>query len=675
MARELIGLDFGTTNTHLSLTAAGEKNPIGRDIRIFPQNAIQSVLLYTPQESRVIAFGQTAQEEWVTLSRSERRGLKLAVNFKPITGVDPVATKESDLFLNALFRYLRDQNILSSASSDNSTQVVIGIPSEAERSYREALSTIFTKMGYPDSPFFYEPWGALFYHYSTKQIDKEHLFRGILVVDFGGGTLDCSYLKDFRVRQVWGSNVLGGQLLDDCFYQLFLKQNPGVEKVFRDEAVERYIRFILFREIKEKYSNRLSQNLTIPFRETIWVGKDNYGNFEIPDYPGFLDRLREYNISEDLATSLTALPRFRETFSDGSLDLLKALRETVLKAFRAQKIPKDAVSLVLLTGGSSRWKFFRDMIGEEFPNTKILSSEDPEATISRGLGSGYSLVLFEKQVKIEIHESMEEITDRLAAVYETILHQSMDRSLQVMDGLLRSHAEPKISHFLEQGGTFGDLEKDLNVGLSELGETLALAEKEIHARAVKQIEEATQKEFYRWFDTRENLLSERAAFLLPDPLMMGLIEKRLTDRVFSTLTTVVSVSFGTILTSVLGISGVAGAALSGPAGWLGFFAVGVILTIASFLGFKGKITEGMKKIGYSPWALKLLFPSKKKALDRIFLKQTKELNRRVQKEKLQFVMEKQMLRKQIRSYTERHIDRISFADITSIQETEANHDL
>jgi len=675
LARELVGLDFGTTNTHLSLTVAGEKNPVGRDIRIFPQNAIQSVLLYAPKEGRVIAFGQTAQEEWVTLSRSERRGLKLAVNFKPITGADPEATRESGLFLNTLFRYLLDQNILAYPSADSAAQVVIGIPAEAELSYREALSTIFTKMGYADSPFFYEPWGALFYHYSTKQIDKEHLFRGILVVDFGGGTLDCCYLKDFRVRQVWGSNVLGGQLLDDCLYQLFLKQNPGVEKAFRDEAVERYIRFILFREIKEKYSNRLSQNVTVPFRETIWVGKENYGSFEIRDYPGFLNSLRDYAVSGDLAAALCALPRFHETFANGSLDLVKALRETVLKAFRAQKIPRDSVSLILLTGGSSRWRFFREMIGEEFPHTKILSSEDPESTISRGLGSGYSLVLFEKQVKTEIHQSMEEITNRLTAAYEDILNQAMDRSLLVLDGLLRSYAEPKIKRFLEEGGALADLEKDLNVGLSELGEKISLTEKEIHARAITQIGEATQKEFYRWFDTHETLFSDHAAFLAPDPLMMQLIEKGLTNRVFSTLTTVVSVSFGTILSGVLGVSGAAGAVLSGPAGWFGLFAVGVLVAIASFFGFKGKITRTMKRIHYPPWALKAFFPSKKKAMDRIFAKQAKELARRVQEEKLQFETEKQTLRKQIREYTERHIDRISFAEITEIPEMEENDDL
>ncbi len=675
MTRELIGLDFGTTNTHLSLTPVGEKNPVGRDIRVFPQNAVQTVLLYAPKESRVIAFGQTAQEEWVSMSRSERRGLKLAANFKPITGADPVATKESDLFLTALFQHLQDERFLSHLSSDNHTQVVIGLPAEADPSYRGALSTIFTTMGYPHTPFFYEPWGALFYHYSTKQIDKDHLFRGVLVVDFGGGTLDCSYLKDFRVRQVWGSNVLGGQLLDDCLYQLFLKQNPGVDKAFRDEAVEQYIRYILFREIKEKYSNRLTQNLTLPFRETIWVGKDHYGDFEISDYSVFLSLLREYTVSEDLATSLTTIPHAGETLTREPFNLSAALKETVLKAFRAQKVPKDAVSLILLTGGSSRWKFFQEMIAEEFPHTRILSSEDPEASISRGLGSGYSLVLFEKQVKAEIHASMDEITDRLTSTYEEILHLSMDRSLQVTSDLLRAHAEPKITRFLEQGGTFTDLEKDLSAGLLELGESLTLAQEEIRARAFKQIETATQKEFYRWFDTRGPFFSRQNDLLLPDPLMAQMIEKSLANRAFSTLTTVVSVSFGTILGGVIGLSGVAGAALSGPVGWIGAFTVGVFLTLASFLGFKGKITERMKGVRYPPWMLKVLFPSKKKALERVFSAQTKELDRRAREEWLQFALEKPKLKQQIREYTERHIDRISFADIISLQETEEKYDL
>ena len=107
----------------------------------------------------------------------------------------------------------------------------------------------------------------------------------------------------------------------------------------------------------------------------------------------------------------------------------------------------------------------------------------------------------------------------------------------------------------------------------------------------------------------------------------------------------------------------------------GAFTVGVFLTLASFLGFKGKITEKMKNIHYPPWMLKVLFPSKKKALERVFSAQTKELDRRAREEWLQFALEKPKLKQQIREYTERHIDRISFADIISLQETEEKYDL
>jgi len=93
------------------------------------------------------------------------------------------------------------------------------------------------------------------------------------------------------------------------------------------------------------------------------------------------------------------------------------------------------------------------------------------------------------------------------------------------------------------------------------------------------------------------------------------------------------------------------------------------------VGFKGKITERMKGVRYPPWMLKVLFPSKKKALERVFSAQTKELDRRAREEWLQFALEKPKLKQQIREYTERHIDRISFADIISLQETEEKYDL
>eukprot|EP00831_Metopus_contortus_P026829 TRINITY_DN22715_c0_g1_i3.p2 TRINITY_DN22715_c0_g1~~TRINITY_DN22715_c0_g1_i3.p2 ORF type:complete len:131 (-),score=26.32 TRINITY_DN22715_c0_g1_i3:39-431(-) len=92
---------------------------------------------------------------------------------------------------------------------------------------------------------------------------------------------------------------------------------------------------------------------------------------------------------------MAGLESFTELIKDGKVDLVENLHKELMRGNKEYAIKKDAVSLIILTGGSSRWQFFLDMITEEFPYTRIISSSDPEATISRGLGLCYSARLYD----------------------------------------------------------------------------------------------------------------------------------------------------------------------------------------------------------------------------------------------------------------------------------------
>jgi hypothetical protein len=672
---KLIGLDFGTTNTHLSLTTGGVKNPRIDDIRIFSENSIQTVLLYSKKTMEPLAFGQLAQQEWVTLSKHERKGLILAANFKPLLGKIPESSVQSRLFLRSVFHYLQEQSIFPKDTVKDISETVVGVPSEAENAYRSELRAILESSGYPRTTLLFEPWGALFYHFYSQDISREELLRGILVIDFGGGTLDCSYLKDFRVRRTWGSNVLGGQLIDDCLFQRFENQNNGISTDVEEEAIESYLRLILFKNIKEKYSNRLSQNFTLPFRETIWVGSTNYGTFEIPDYPGFLDMLREYRISPQLSETLSHLSHFQKVFPSGKTDLLSAIRKTITEGFRDKTTMKDAISLIVLTGGSSRWKFFRDMVAEEFPHTKVLSSADPESTISRGLGAGYSQILLENKVKKDIYRSIDTITQHILDEYTETFSRSSEFCFRQITRVFREHSEPKISQFFDNGGSLSDLEEDLATGMAQVGEKIESIEHEFAVSVREQLKEITNRELYRWFDENKEELLETNAYLIPDNPVIASIEGILVTNIFAKLSTVISVSIGGILTGVYGISGITISALSGPPGWITAFVIGTVIGFASLLGLKEKLTDRIKKTHYAAWFLRLLFPSKKRTVRHLISKQEKAISEKEGEVISLYETNKEKLREALRDLIQKNLLQMNFTDITTLKELSKTNEM
>ena len=74
------------------------------------------------------------------------------------------------------------------------------------------------------SPAWPEPLGALAFHLAHGDLTLEEARKGIVVIDFGGGTLDVAVVDAKGLREPWGDTSLGGRLFDDLFYQWLADQ-------------------------------------------------------------------------------------------------------------------------------------------------------------------------------------------------------------------------------------------------------------------------------------------------------------------------------------------------------------------------------------------------------------------------------------------------------------------
>ena len=107
-----------------------------------------------------------------------------------------------------------------------------------------------------------EPKGALLHHLWHKDFSPEEARRGILVIDFGGGTCDFAFLQSLQVSHSWGDMELGGRLFDDLFFQWLLEQNPGVLRMMEKAGDTYYVHSYLCREVKEFFSLTMARDRT-----------------------------------------------------------------------------------------------------------------------------------------------------------------------------------------------------------------------------------------------------------------------------------------------------------------------------------------------------------------------------------------------------------------------------
>ena len=71
--RQIYGLDFGTSNTHLSISTAGDSSPIVDDVKTDSNSSIPSIVLYDDRTFEIIGFGQPAIEEWYSMNKRDRK--------------------------------------------------------------------------------------------------------------------------------------------------------------------------------------------------------------------------------------------------------------------------------------------------------------------------------------------------------------------------------------------------------------------------------------------------------------------------------------------------------------------------------------------------------------------------------------------------------------------------
>lgn len=232
MKQRIFGIDFGTTNSLVSLV--DRERPISF-VDQTTNSPHPSVLWY--RGDSVIA-GNDAKQHLDLSSGAAPPGFvrspKMSLKDDRAMWIEGREISPTDAVAEVLKHLRRDASISRSGSrGENVDRAVMTIPVNFSGTERRALRNAAAKAGIRVAQFVHEPVAALYAHLRNLPNMQSELAalnnRNILVFDWGGGTLDLTLCRIMAGRIVQianlGNNEIGGDRFDQRLLNLILSKH------------------------------------------------------------------------------------------------------------------------------------------------------------------------------------------------------------------------------------------------------------------------------------------------------------------------------------------------------------------------------------------------------------------------------------------------------------------
>ncbi len=535
--QHMIAMDLGTSNTCIATSEEGQ----GKVRVIKPQDwhnptlggAIPTLILY--KEGHPFLIGAAAEYEFGEASPHERKSYHLYSQFKPDIAVNAEArgymvdflrllrTRVSELDAPQVHDQVENPEAEKSLSSALPA-VLVGIPSQAENHYQQILRQCLHSTGWHNAQFLREPVGALLHYMASGALSPSQAAKGVLTVDFGGGTCDFAYLRRADVVGRYGDMLYGGRLFDDLLYQVLLEHNPGLERQLVQENNEYYVHWVACRRAKEEFSAAMAHNreqsVTVRVRWSYFDGKKSQecsAYIENFTWLDFLERAGNYKPTSSFLLSLqehgarSGLSARGEGLLAGKrADLISWFEDSFLESLKSMRQEQSSPTgfyattpMVLLTGGSSAWPFVQDIIKQNLgAEVKILMGDEPYADIAKGLAQYHVLTAHLRQgreaLKNELGVFMHERIRRHGI--ERILESGSEVLMREMGSFLRDVIlMPEFRRYREQGGPLSKLMQGIAHNLLQEEKSVQQLLDASMARMGRQIVDACRQELKSWF--------------------------------------------------------------------------------------------------------------------------------------------------------------------------------
>ncbi len=391
----IIAIDFGTSNTVVSTIDPVTQTPktlrfnsISRGFETpSGQVFVVPTLVYVHKENSLV-FGEQVRSQRLGYSQPERffQAFKrdLAADFQPpprqIDGNSYTAELISETFIKEIWQQLSKENF-------QPDRVIFTVPVGAFERYLDWFRDVANKLNIPEIQIVDESTAAAL-GYAVQRPGAV-----VLVVDFGGGTLDLSLVRTVTASGGKSKTVLkaeviaksdayvGGVDIDVWIVENYLRQINSSKQEVKEIGWQNLL------EVAEKMKIQLS---TAPEAKDSWFDDENFIAHEL--------KLTRDEL-EEILESQQLLEQLRE-----------ALDEVVAVGY-GKGISKSDIEQVALVGGSCLIPAVQQLIISYFGRSKVKLGKPFEA-IAHGaltlpqlvevedyLRHGYAIRLWEPQLK------------------------------------------------------------------------------------------------------------------------------------------------------------------------------------------------------------------------------------------------------------------------------------
>ena len=564
--KDVLAIDFGTSNTYYCRCPGDQLSPKGVDFGD-GRDGLASAILYRDGKSSLI--GHAALEEYGESTPAERRSYKLKTRFKPDIATSDDARTAAQDFLAAVLSEARSQHV---DLAPDGREVIFGVPSEADDAFRDTLATLAEGAGYGKVNMIDEPRGALLYHVFHKDIPARDALKGLLAIDFGGGTCDFAFMCRGVVQHCWGDMHLGGRLFDDLFFQWFIDSNPDAVEKIREQGSEYFVHSFLCREVKEFFSRTMARDRD----ERVTKALRHYGRLAGMTWNEFTERAKVYHPTDHVM-------EYAAISTNGQIDLVSWFRKCLSDGLRSNSIEPSDIKFVILSGGSSQWPFVVDTVIEELriDESRIMRSDRPYAAISEGLSIVPALRLQFKHAQESLRADLPTfVSKKLDPLVKKRVDEVAKAVANAVTGkLFDQKLRPILVGFRDKGGTVASLKKQIASATSAFEPRLL----EIIEERMKGLSMALPGDVTEavggWFGEYGLAAPDGSVEVSRSSTKSVAVDVEMPDFYSDIFNTVASFSTAIIASVVAMICGGGGMALiaSGPLGWIIGAIIGLVV--------------------------------------------------------------------------------------------------
>jgi hypothetical protein len=482
MPRGYLGIDFGTSNSHFAYTMMDD--PKGtKSVQFEGEKSIPTCVLVPRNGPETAAWiGNEAIRSWVLDADQFQMTHRFSAGFKPDIRSSPEARGDARIFLHCCYRRMHGIVGLSGLGESAGMPVIVGVPAEIPEEQKERTKEIAKAAGFGDVACVDEPLGALAHHMICEEVGAEQARKGVIVVDFGGGTLDVAMVSRKGRGRIWGDPLLGGRLFDDLFFTWFCDEDPSFrEAMGKVSGSDRTVVWCIgCREEKERFSRAWSQAASDPGVEDPWsVAIDPAPRLKLAladampvriqgTVAEFKRRARSYVPSQFARDYFRKVDSpLQHKLGSGPVDLIAWIEKAVGGGDPLDGL--DSETVVVLTGGSCRWPFMKPLVQRVLGLKNVLISNDPEATIGQGLSQYFVLKTLQDRRSTAILSDKPAILERIGAEAKSQVDDLTKRMAGRVADLALAEVRPIFLRWYEVGGSLDRVAKNAEKAIKARG--------------------------------------------------------------------------------------------------------------------------------------------------------------------------------------------------------------